>query len=304
MPSKKQAAGNPAPQKPGHPRQIRYPARHRSGSGSLIRSREHSCEENRRNSVCLSCLLRRLSEAPDDLMAWRNIMTGKSTPVCVAVALGLMACGPARPASGAPVAPVPLIFDTDMGNDVDDALALGLIHAFQRRGECRLIAVTLTNDHRYAAPFVDLVNTFYGHGEIPIGVVRGGVAAGRRQLPPATGLRGRQRAAPLSPQAARRPRGPGGHGAVAPGAGRPGRRLRGDRPGRAFPPTWPGCSTRNPTTSPRWTARRWSGARCGCLSAMAGNFAPAPASVSRSSTWRPTSPRPRSCSSNGPRRSS
>ncbi len=73
---------------------------------------------------------------------------------------------------------VPLIFDTDMGNDVDDALALGLIHAFQRRGDCRLIAVTLTKDHRYAAPFVDLVNTFYGYGEVPIGVVRGGVTLG------------------------------------------------------------------------------------------------------------------------------
>ena len=74
--------------------------------------------------------------------------------------------------------PVPLIFDTDMGNDIDDALALGLIHAFQRRGDCRLIAVTLTNDHRYAAPFVDLVNTFYGYGDVPIGVVRGGVTHG------------------------------------------------------------------------------------------------------------------------------
>jgi inosine-uridine nucleoside N-ribohydrolase len=74
---------------------------------------------------------------------------------------------------------VPLIFDTDMGNDVDDALALGLIHAFQRRGDCRLIAVTLSKDHRYAAPFVDLVNTFYGCGEIPIGVVRGGVTLGK-----------------------------------------------------------------------------------------------------------------------------
>ncbi len=105
-------------------------------------------------------------------------MTGKSTPVCVAVALGLMACGPARPASGAPVAPVPLIFDTDIGNDIDDTLALALIHTFERRGECRLVAVTLTNDHRYAAPFVDLLNTFYGRGEIPIGVVRGGVALG------------------------------------------------------------------------------------------------------------------------------
>ncbi len=74
--------------------------------------------------------------------------------------------------------PVPLIFDTDMGNDVDDALALGLIHTFQRRGDCRLIAVTLTKDHLYAAPFVDVVNTFYGYGETPIGAVRGGVTLG------------------------------------------------------------------------------------------------------------------------------
>ena len=95
--------------------------------------------------------------------------------MCVPVVLAITACGPASPAaSGA----MPLIFDTDMGNDVDDALALGLIHAFQRRGDCRLIAVTLTKDHRYAAPFVDLVNTFYGYGGIPIGVVRGGVTLG------------------------------------------------------------------------------------------------------------------------------
>ncbi len=36
--------------------------------------------------------------------------------------------------------PVPLIFDTDIGNDVDDALALGVIHALASRNECRLIA--------------------------------------------------------------------------------------------------------------------------------------------------------------------
>jgi inosine-uridine nucleoside N-ribohydrolase len=70
--------------------------------------------------------------------------------------------------------PVPLIFDTDMGNDIDDALALAVIHALERRGECRLLGVTLTKDNRWAAPFVDVVNTFYGRGEIPIGVVRDG----------------------------------------------------------------------------------------------------------------------------------
>jgi inosine-uridine nucleoside N-ribohydrolase len=70
--------------------------------------------------------------------------------------------------------PVPLIFDTDMGNDIDDALALAVIHALERRGECRLLGVTLTKDNRWAAPFVDVINTFYGRGDIPIGVVRDG----------------------------------------------------------------------------------------------------------------------------------
>ncbi len=71
--------------------------------------------------------------------------------------------------------PVPLIFDTDIGNDVDDALALGMIHSLQSRGECELLAVTITKDHDECAAFVDVVNTFYGRGDIPIGVVRKGV---------------------------------------------------------------------------------------------------------------------------------
>src|SRR3954453_2755321 len=70
--------------------------------------------------------------------------------------------------------PVPLIFDTDIGNDVDDALALGVIHALVSRNECRLLAVTVTKDDPLSAPFVDVINTFYDRGDIPIGVVRNG----------------------------------------------------------------------------------------------------------------------------------
>jgi hypothetical protein len=70
--------------------------------------------------------------------------------------------------------PVRLIFDTDIGNDVDDALAVGVIHALQNRDECQLLAVTITKDHDLSAPFVDLLNTFYGRGDVPIGVVRNG----------------------------------------------------------------------------------------------------------------------------------
>lgn len=74
-----------------------------------------------------------------------------------------------------PNEPVGIIFDTDIGNDIDDALALALLHAFQSRCECRLLAVTITKDNALAAPFVDVVNTFYGRGNIPIGTVRNGV---------------------------------------------------------------------------------------------------------------------------------
>src|ERR1044071_6611116 len=76
--------------------------------------------------------------------------------------------------SGFSATPVPIIFDTDIGNDIDDALALAMLHAFESRGEARLLAVTITKDNRWAAPYVDVVNTFYGRARIPVGVVKNG----------------------------------------------------------------------------------------------------------------------------------
>ena len=72
-------------------------------------------------------------------------------------------------------APVKLIFDTDMGNDVDDVMALEMIHNLQKRGACELLAVTITKDHPQAAAFVDAVNTFHGYPDTHIGVVKDGV---------------------------------------------------------------------------------------------------------------------------------
>ena len=70
--------------------------------------------------------------------------------------------------------PVRLVFDTDIGNDVDDVLALGVIHSLESRGKCKLLAVTVTKDNPKAAAFVDAVNTFYGRPDVPIGAVRDG----------------------------------------------------------------------------------------------------------------------------------
>ena len=82
----------------------------------------------------------------------------------------LVANSPSVPAGE----PVRLIFDTDIGNDVDDVLALAIVHSLQSRGACRLLGVTITKDSDLAAPFVDAINTFYLRGDTPIGMVRPG----------------------------------------------------------------------------------------------------------------------------------
>jgi inosine-uridine nucleoside N-ribohydrolase len=63
----------------------------------------------------------------------------------------------------------PVIFDTDMGNDIDDALALAMLHALSDRGECDLIGVTLTNPNPAAVPYIRMVNRFYGRSDLPVG---------------------------------------------------------------------------------------------------------------------------------------
>jgi hypothetical protein len=72
-------------------------------------------------------------------------------------------------------APVKVIFDTDIGNDVDDVLALSMLHALQTRGQCELLAVTVTKPDELAVPFVDAMNTFYHRPEIPIGYTHAGL---------------------------------------------------------------------------------------------------------------------------------
>jgi inosine-uridine nucleoside N-ribohydrolase len=102
--------------------------------------------------------------------------------------LAAHAAGPAAAAAAEPAA-VPIIFDTDIGNDVDDVQALGLIHALASRGECELLAVTVTKDHLLAAHLVAAINRFYGRPEIPVGVVRGGVTPDAGKYLPLAAIR-------------------------------------------------------------------------------------------------------------------
>ncbi|MGI9598053.1 MAG: nucleoside hydrolase [Acidimicrobiales bacterium] len=82
------------------------------------------------------------------------------------------------PAAGPAVdTTIPLvIFDTDMGPDVDDALALAMLHGYEKLGLIDLAAVTVSRNSTTGAQFADAVNTFYGRPDIPIGIDRRGNA--------------------------------------------------------------------------------------------------------------------------------
>jgi inosine-uridine nucleoside N-ribohydrolase len=80
----------------------------------------------------------------------------------------------AMPATALAATPLHIIFDTDMGNDVDDALALAMLHAFAYKGEVKLLAVTVSKDNPWAAEYVRMVDEYYGRGAIPVGIVHDG----------------------------------------------------------------------------------------------------------------------------------
>ena len=81
----------------------------------------------------------------------------------------IAACSPKKGAE----APVNVIFETDMGNDIDDAMALDMLYKYVEDGKINLLAVMINKEGRAPAEFVDIMNSFYGH-QIPVGVRYGG----------------------------------------------------------------------------------------------------------------------------------
>ena len=62
-----------------------------------------------------------------------------------------------------------VIFETDMGNDVDDALALDMLYKYHAEGRIKLLGVTLNKEGIFPPQFIDITNTWYGQKRIPIG---------------------------------------------------------------------------------------------------------------------------------------
>jgi hypothetical protein len=67
-------------------------------------------------------------------------------------------------------AQVNIIFDTDIGGDVDDLGALAMLHHFVDKKECNLLGVMCWSTEQYSVSSIDAVNRYYNHPDIPIGV--------------------------------------------------------------------------------------------------------------------------------------
>lgn len=65
--------------------------------------------------------------------------------------------------------PVPVIFDTDMGNDVDDAIALAMLHRYADQGRVEILGIPTTNYSKHTLEYLGVVNAWCGHPYIPLG---------------------------------------------------------------------------------------------------------------------------------------
>ena len=71
---------------------------------------------------------------------------------------------------------VPLvIYDTDLCSSADDLFALEMFYRYEDEGRCRLLGVMVDREGERNAAFADVMNTYFGHGEVPVGLVRDGI---------------------------------------------------------------------------------------------------------------------------------
>jgi inosine-uridine nucleoside N-ribohydrolase len=71
--------------------------------------------------------------------------------------------------AGCLLAPPTVIFDTDIGSDIDDVFALAMLHNLADEGQIKLGGVTISHGDQRAGNLVRWINEAYGRPNIPIG---------------------------------------------------------------------------------------------------------------------------------------
>ena len=87
------------------------------------------------------------------------------------LALGMLSMMPLAK-SFAAGSPVNYILDTDLASDCDDAGAIAMANAMMKAGEVNILAMMISTGGDTCAPALCAINTWYGHGDIPIGTLK------------------------------------------------------------------------------------------------------------------------------------
>lgn len=69
--------------------------------------------------------------------------------------------------------PTPVIFDTDMGPDYDDAGAIAVLHAFADSNKIIILATMASTKYEGVAAVLNVFNTYFNKPELPIGIPKG-----------------------------------------------------------------------------------------------------------------------------------
>lgn len=70
--------------------------------------------------------------------------------------------------------PLKVIFETDMGNDIDDALALAMLYRYTEQNKVELLAISNNKQSVNSIKFIDIMNRWYHKPKIPVGTVHNG----------------------------------------------------------------------------------------------------------------------------------
>ncbi len=68
-----------------------------------------------------------------------------------------------------------IILDTDIGSSTDDLFALEMLCRYEQQELCRLLGVVVDREGEDCAACADVISTYFGHGDVPIGLVRDGI---------------------------------------------------------------------------------------------------------------------------------
>ena len=91
-----------------------------------------------------------LPEGLDGVFAWR----GRETPL--------------KGGTTVEVGKPRVILDTDAMADYDDIGAMSVLHALANEGRCEVLGVAASNSHSNAVPVIEIVNRFFGRGDLPV----------------------------------------------------------------------------------------------------------------------------------------